>query len=95
MPTVIDFVEDRLAEQRTPQGLAQHIDPDRYGRMIDVLTAAADQITTTIQCYGGDPTDNPLAAGLLAIAQIWDDHDDFAPEAWFPLMIAGKSPADG
>lgn len=89
MPSIVDFVDARLDEES--QAASAMPDPAKYRRMIDALRTVSGQVVAHLESNSLDPTDNPVAAGLLVPAQIWSEHPDFTPTEWFPRMSqAGK-----
>lgn len=86
MTNIIEFVDARLSEEGAAAN--EMPDPEKHKRTVDALRAVADQIVAHLEANDvDDPTDHPVAAGLLVIAQVWSDHPDFAPRTvWFPKM---------
>lgn len=81
---IVDFVEARLADEaRAADSMP---DPAKYRRIVDVLRTVAGQVVGHLEANDLEPTDNPIAAGLLVPASVWSDHPDFDPESWFPRM---------
>lgn len=86
MTNIVEFVDARLSEEA--DAAAAMPDPEKYRRTVDVLRTIAGQVVAHLDANDvEDPTDHPVAAGLLPVANVWCDHPDFAPSTeWFPRM---------
>lgn len=86
MTNIVEFVDARLSEEAAAANAMP--DPEKYRRTVDALRTIAGQIVAHLEANDvDDPTDHPVAAGLLVVAQVWSDHPDFAPRTeWFPRM---------
>lgn len=86
--TGADIVEFTKARLRAEFAAVDKYGTDsRYRRMLKAIDTIAEASAAQIAATGRPIVDNPLAAGLLVIANIWAEHQDFKPAEWFPTMI--------
>jgi hypothetical protein len=86
MTNIVEFVDARLSEEADAANAMPN--PEKHRRTVDALRTVAGQIVAHLEANDvEDPTDHPVAAGLLVVAQVWSDHPDFQPRTvWFPKM---------
>lgn len=86
---IVEFVEARLTDEE--HAAAAMADMQKHLRIVDALRAMCVSVVNQLEVHNLDPTDNPLAAGLMIPANVWCDHPDFAPVEWFPRMVGLQS----
>ena len=84
MSTIVEFIEERLKDEAA--AAESMPDPAKHRRIVDALAMMSVPIVEHLEARNLPPTDNPLAAGLLVIAQVWTEHPDFDAQRWFPRM---------
>lgn len=93
-PTVIDFVYARLRDEERAVADLDDADPVKVKRMRELAfdRSVTDQIRHVLKQNRAPATDHPLATGLLLLADVWREHEDFDVDLWFPTLLKGQRP---
>lgn len=91
-PTIIQFIDARLAEEEQVVADRADTDPVKVKRLRELafFKSVTDQIRLTLRQNRVPATDHPLATGLLLVADVWREHPDFDLDVWFPTVLKGQ-----